>query len=94
MRKVFLIITLVLLITVFLIWKFIIKGDNTCTIATGWGAGVQQRCTCEGQEKVVIDTLAADGIRQTICLGKITSKTCFVYNRGKGGTSSVPCKQY
>ena len=41
-----------------------------------------QTCTCRGIEWLLSDQTAADGPRRTICLGWITSRSCFQYRDG------------
>jgi hypothetical protein len=47
-----------------------------------------QTCTCLGIERLQYDRTAADGPRRTLCLGLVTSTTCF---RSRGG-ETVPCR--
>lgn len=50
-------------------------------------AGAYRTCTCKGVERVVLDQTAADGPRQTMCLGWVIARKCF---RFRGGPE-VPC---
>lgn len=44
-------------------------------------------CTCSGFEWVLSDQTAADGPRRTVCLGWVTSHTCFQHRDGP----QIPC---
>lgn len=50
--------------------------------------GRYQECSCRGIEVEDFDQTAADGPRRTICLGRVTQRTCF---RDRFGPE-IPCK--
>jgi hypothetical protein len=45
-------------------------------------ASAHRTCTCNGVERVVLDQVAADGPRRSICLGLVTSRSCYRYRGG------------
>ena len=45
-------------------------------------AGAYRACTCSGYEWVEFDRTPADGPRRTVCLGWVTSRTCFRHRDG------------
>lgn len=45
-------------------------------------ASVYRTCTCSGIERVVADDTAADGPRRSVCLGVVTSRSCYRYREG------------
>jgi len=57
-----------------------------CT-SGGAMASVYRTCTCRGIEMVVVDQTAADGPRQTMCLGWVAARKCFRFREGP----EVPC---
>jgi hypothetical protein len=54
---------------------------HECT-SGGAMASAYRTCTCRGVEKVVLDQTAADGPRQTMCLGWVTARKCFQFREG------------
>ena len=51
--------------------------------------GWYQDCTCHGIEYVDYDNTAADGAMRTVCLGRVTARTCY---RDRGGLE-IPCNE-
>jgi hypothetical protein len=45
-------------------------------------ASVYRTCTCNGIERVLSDQTAADGPRRSVCLGWVTSRSCYRYREG------------
>ena len=45
-------------------------------------ASAYRTCSCAGVERVISDQTAVDGPRRTVCLGWVTSHTCFRYRDG------------
>jgi hypothetical protein len=45
-------------------------------------ASVYRTCTCNGIERVLLDQTAADGPRRSVCLGWVTSRSCYRYREG------------
>ena len=50
--------------------------------------GWYRDCTCKGIERIDYDHTAADGKRRTVCIGLVTSRTCYVYQGGP----AIPCE--
>ncbi len=49
--------------------------------------GWSRTCSCSGIEWVVSDRTAADGPRRTVCVGWVSSRTCFQFREGP----EIPC---
>ena len=45
-------------------------------------ASIYRTCSCKGVERVVLDQTEADGPRRSVCLGWVTSRTCYQYRDG------------
>jgi hypothetical protein len=45
-------------------------------------ASIYRACTCSGIERVVLDQTEADGPRRSVCLGWVTSRSCYRYRGG------------
>src|SRR5262245_52873993 len=45
-------------------------------------ASTYRTCTCMGVERVVLDQTAADGPHRSVCLGWVTSRTCYQHREG------------
>ena len=45
-------------------------------------AGAYRTCECRGLEWQLYDQTTADGPRRTLCLGFITSRTCYQFRSG------------
>ena len=54
---------------------------NECAYGGGMGAAYKS-CDCFGREWQLYDQTAADGPRQTVCIGVVQSTTCY---RDMGG---------